>query len=128
MGLYINDFFLLLEKYYNINKLTINPEKSKFIIICKNKDREITKNVKLKTSQNIIDQSKKIKILGIYVTNGLNQEANINNIVSKISYRMSILKEIFKFTNHKTKLMLTNSIIISVFRYAAPILIDATQL
>ena len=42
---YINNFFSLLEAFYNINKLTLNSDKSKLLIVCKNNLREKTKNI-----------------------------------------------------------------------------------
>jgi len=40
---YLNKYYKLLETFYNINKLKINAEKNKFLIICKNKHRAETK-------------------------------------------------------------------------------------
>ena len=34
---YINNFYLLLESVYNANKLVINKDKTKLMIICKQK-------------------------------------------------------------------------------------------
>ena len=48
---YINDFFKLLEDFYNINKLTINSEKSKLLISCRNKLRENANKITLKASE-----------------------------------------------------------------------------
>ena len=61
----------------------------------------------------------------MYITSGLSNHANINNIISKVNYRLSLLKVIFKFTERRTKLILINSIIVSVFRYCCPLLIDS---
>ena len=33
---YINNFYLLLEAAYNINKLVINKDKTELMIVCKN--------------------------------------------------------------------------------------------
>ena len=42
---YINDFFRLLENFYNANRLTINRDKSKLLITCKNKLRNSSKKL-----------------------------------------------------------------------------------
>ena len=124
---YINDFFRLLENFYNANRLTINRDKSKLLITCKNKLRNSSKNIKLQASEYTISQSDKIKVLGIFITTSLNNQATINNIISKVNYRSSVLKNIFKYSSLRTKRILSTSIIISTFRYAAPLLIDSTQ-
>ena len=58
---YINNYFVLLEKFYNINKLLINPDKSKLVIVCRPGIRERVKDIKLRTSNFIIHQSEKVK-------------------------------------------------------------------
>ena len=37
---YIDNFFHILEQYYYINKLTLNQDKTKFMIVCKAAKRE----------------------------------------------------------------------------------------
>ena len=124
---YIDIFFSILEGYYNSNKLLINSDKSKLLLITKPTLRQQCNHIKLHTSQYIIEQSHKIKILGIYITSGFNNIATINNIISKVNYRSNVLKGIFKYSSQRTKTILTNSIIISVIRYAAPILINTNN-
>merc|ERR1712082_215648 len=80
------------------------------------------------TTQYIIEQSSKIKVLGVYITAGLSNLATINNMISKINYRKNILKEVFKYSNERTKRMVTNCLIISVFRYASPLLINSSAI
>ena len=48
-----------------------------------------------------------------------------NNIISKVNFRLSVLKEVFKFSEKRTKLILINSLVVSVFRYCCPLLIDS---
>ena len=42
---YLDDYYKLLESYYNINFLKINPDKTKFIITCKPTHRQDTKDI-----------------------------------------------------------------------------------
>ena len=122
---YMNTYFKLIEAYYNINKLKINPDKSKLMIVCKAVHRKATKNIVLMTNDHIIEQVQKIKALGMYFTTGLSNTANINNIISKVNYRLSILKDIFAFSEKRTKVILMNSLVISIFPYCCPLLINS---
>ena len=65
----------------------------------------------------IIEQSDKIKILGLYFTNGLDNGPNISKIIQKVNYRVNILRKITKLTNIKTSLILYYSLILSIFNY-----------
>ena len=122
---YINSFFLLLESYYNINKLALNQHKSKFLLVCKGSMRERAKNVKLKTSNFTIEQSQKVKILGMYILASLSNIHNANNLVSKNNYRLITLKKVTKYADMRTSKMIANAIILSVFKYSCPLMINS---
>ena len=59
LQLYINKYFGLIEAFYNINKLKINPDKSKIMIVCKPKFRNNTKNMVLQMNKHTIEQVQK---------------------------------------------------------------------
>ena len=60
LEIYVNNYFKLLENFYNINKLTLNQDKSKFMIVCKANMRNNCNDITMKTSNFIIQQSNKI--------------------------------------------------------------------
>ena len=70
---YLHNYYKLLEIYHNIKFLKINPDKSKFIITCKPCHRQSTKDIFIQAGTFITTQSDKPKILGTYITNGLDQ-------------------------------------------------------
>ena len=80
-------------------------------------NRHLTKDLKLTAGDYVIEQSDKIKILGIYYTSGLDNEPNINKIIQRVNYRINILNKLTKYTNVKTSLLLYNSLVVSVFNY-----------
>merc|ERR1712177_33999 len=122
---YSNAYFKLIESFYTINRLKLNPDKSKLMVICRPNRREETKNFVLKAGNYIIEQKEKIKVLGIYFTSGLSNHANISNIISKVNFRMYTMREAFSFSNRNTKIIFLKSMVVSIFRYCSPILIDS---
>ena len=52
---YINIYFCKLDEFYNINKLLINSDKSKLLIITKPAQRYLYNNIELQTTQYIIE-------------------------------------------------------------------------
>ena len=76
---YIDNFFSILEHYYTINKLTLNKDKTKFMIVCKPTKRPTTADIVLNKSDSVIRQCDKVKILGIFVTAGLSHIATVNS-------------------------------------------------
>ena len=89
---YVDNYFKLLENFYHLNKLKINPEKSQIMIVCKPTYREGVKNIVINTDIKVINQVQKLKALGMYFTSGLSSCVNVNNIVSKINFHLSLLK------------------------------------
>ena len=57
---YINDFFIIVEKFYNANKLTLNSEKSRLMVSCKVTYRKDSNNLILVTCNEIIAQYNKM--------------------------------------------------------------------
>ena len=55
LQIYIDTFFHILEEYYNINKLLINSDKSKLLVITKPSLRHLTNNLKLNANKYIIE-------------------------------------------------------------------------
>ena len=97
MEKYINKYFRLIEHFYDYNKLRINPDKSKLMIICRPGIRYNTDKILLHTNNYTIQQVQKVKALGTYITSGLSNIASINNIISKVNFRLSVLREVFTF-------------------------------
>merc|ERR1712240_252021 len=108
---YINDFYRLLEVYYDINKLKINADKSKILVICKPTHSTV----------------KFIKILGIYYTKTFDNTRNVNNIISKVNYRLNTLNNILSIAPYKTKIILCTSLLISIIRYGSGCLTTITD-
>merc|ERR1712240_467954 len=81
---YLEKFYKLLEAVYNINKLKINKDKTELMIICKQRFRKDTKNIRMTASGHKVKV--KAKILGYTLSNDLKHDkhnsaltANINN-------------------------------------------------
>ena len=87
-----------------------------------------TNSIVLRTSQVVIEQVQKVKALGMYISSGLTNHANVSNIISKVNFRLSVLREVFKYAEYRTKIILMNSLVVSIFRYGCPLLIDSNAI
>ena len=81
-------------------------------------------DIVVKAGNNIIEQSTYVNILGIYFTNSLDNTKNDNKIISKVNYCINILRKIIRYTNIKTSNILYKSLIVSIFTYCLPNLIN----
>merc|ERR1712240_593468 len=122
---YTNAYFKLIECFYAINKLKLNPDKTRLMEVCRPNIREEVKNFVLRAGDYIIEQKEKIKVLGVFFTSGLTNHFNISNIISKVNFRMFFMREAFKFSSKKSKIIFFKSMVLSVIRYCCPILVDS---
>merc|ERR1712120_29974 len=122
---YTNAYFKLIECFYSINKLKLNPDKTRLMVVCRQIKRDEVRNFVLKAGDYIIEQRDKIKVLGVYFTSGLTNHVNISNIISRVNYRMYVMKEAFNFSSKKSKIIFFKSMVLSVIRYCSPLLIDS---
>merc|ERR1711989_125613 len=106
---YTNSYFKLVESLYTINKLKLNPDKTRLMVVCRPNRREEVKNFVLRAGDYIIEQKDKIKVLGIFFTSGLTNHVNISNIISKVNFIMYMMKETFNFSSKKSKIIFLKS-------------------
>ena len=97
------------------------------MVICRAALRNIASSIKLTADKYTIEQSTKIKILGVYFTNTLDNTANVNQIIQKVNYRISVISKLTKYSNTKTNLLLYNSLILSIFKYCLENIINIKQ-
>merc|ERR1712240_569579 len=83
-----------------------------------------TLHITLNTTNFVIEQAKKVKILGTYFSPGLCNIVNVNLIISKVNYRLNKIRKVTKYTKFRTSKIIITSIIMSVFKYAAPIMVN----
>ena len=117
---YLSDYYTLLDSFYNINKLLINADKTKFIIISNKKQRNNLSDVHFYANQFRIDQSNIIKILGTFIHFNLNYDHQVNSIVSKMSNRLYQLRKLKPVTNFKTRITIINAMKIGILNYTLP--------
>ena len=65
-----------------------------YLLICKHQYSNSISNIVLHANKYIIRQSSKIKVLGIFIASGLSNNATVNNIISKVNFSLSVLKEV----------------------------------
>merc|ERR1712240_813259 len=117
---YTNAYFKLIKCFYAINKLKLNPDKTRLMVVCRPKRRDEVKNFVLRAGDYIIEQKDKIKVLGVFFTSGLTNHVNISNIISKVNFRMYSMREAFNFSSKKSKIIFFKSMVLSIIRYCSP--------
>merc|ERR1712240_916690 len=107
-------------KNHNINKLKINNEKNKMIIIHKPKWDNNFKNFAFNANGENVQAKFKIKILGTWIQKDLKIDSEINELSSNLLNRINNIHKITKYTNFKSRLMFINAYVIGKLNYMLP--------
>ena len=80
-----------------MNKMVLNPKKTKNIIFNFSKNNQFSTNIKLKGEK--LDTVEETKLLGIIITSDLKWKRNTEEIVKDANKRMRILHAAAKYTS-----------------------------
>ena len=110
----INEDLNSLSQWLNNNLLTLNYEKTKFMIFA---------NKKQSTKVDITIENKKVlqetsfNYLGVTLSSDLTWHNHINNIITKINQRLGVLRRVKEFLGLDTRCVLYTSLVLPLFDY-----------
>jgi hypothetical protein len=113
----INQDLNALDDWCKYNKLTINLEKTNFIIIKNRQNPFSFPNSLLKISNTTIEETSCIKFLGITIDNNLSFKNHISNLISKLRPYVGLFYRCSKLLPKAILLLLYNSYINSQLCY-----------
>lgn len=115
--------------WLRLNRLKLNANKTKAIIISNEVQYRLFKqtNLKIEIDHQEIEVVDQFKYLGFIVDRQLKFKEHIDYICKKISKKLGILYRCSSFISLKTRLTIYNSIVLPHFIYSASIISMATQ-
>ena len=112
----VTKFMKTMENYAASNKLIVNPDKTKVMIVSKNK--EIKQNFNIILNGQEIKHSKQVTILGIKLSEDLLWESHVNtNLLPQIKNRVRCFKIIARYLSPRFKTIYANAIYRSKLLY-----------
>ena len=97
-------------KWFLDNEMKVNPEKCKLIV-------NAPENVSLKLSNNSIESSNTVKLLGVEIDSNLTFKGHINSVCKKANQKLHALARISPFMDLNQKRLLFNAFFKSQFAY-----------
>ena len=98
----VQDSLGRLEEYTNSNKLALNPEKSKIMVITK--DKTIQDNFEIQIHGKTVHHQSQLTILGTIFSQDLKWEQHIKSLViPQLSFRLRTLKNVAGYMDQKFK-------------------------
>ena len=108
-------------EWFKANKLTLNVDKTKFMIFGTNRTLEKFDDVKLIYNNNQIERVDELKYLGVKLDSKLSWSAHVDYLSKNISKRTGIIKRVKHFLPRKTVVMLSNALVIPHFDYSSTV-------
>lgn len=118
----MNGELLNVEKYLNINKLKLNIDKTKAMILTTKHKYSLLPNINLKIYETEIDLVTEIKYLGFFVDNYLSFKNHFIYIHKKISKKMFFFSRVAVSLSIGSRITVYNTIIQPHFNYCASLL------
>ena len=113
--------------FFENHRLTINADKTEFILFCKPSKNNDVKSYKLHVKDQIIKHSNSVKYLGIFLDQNLTFQDEVKSILQKMSCGIKCLYSLRDLFPEKTRLMLLNALVVSHLQYSAILLTGITE-
>ncbi len=116
LQLVINSELKTLYKWLITNRLTLNMEKTKYILFTP-KNKKINQYVTIKMNNRIIDNVEHIKFLGIIIDNKLSWQPYVRYLTTKLAKSISILIKLKGVVTRKTMINMYYSYVYPLLTY-----------
>ena len=95
-----------ISEWTKFNRLSLNLNKTTYMIIYNSKNKNKEKSFKLRLCENDIKQSHTIKYFGLNLQSNLKSNDHLNYVYKKVSQAAGIISKIMHYVNKKTLLMM----------------------
>ena len=109
---YLVKYTKLMKIFYSANILKINQSKTVMMIVPKTKSCVNWSETKIKVDDGVIKTSESMKMLGGYLNDAINNETEINNLVSTLANIEVSLKRLDFISDMKIRLQMANAVFI----------------
>ena len=111
----INKELVLVSEWFKTNKLSLNVDKTNFIIF--KKSILTDSSLQIKFDNNLIKQISCTKFLGVEINSGLTWKNHITKIENKLATVIGVVRKIRSKITYKTALLLYDALILSQINY-----------
>ena len=108
-------------KWFKANKLTLNADKTKFMVFGTNYMLDKFNDITVTFEDNVIEKVDVFKYLGVKFDNNMSWSSHIDYISGNVSKRIGIVKRAKYFLPQKTLITLSNALVIPHFDNASSV-------
>ena len=118
--------FEVMADFLTANKLKVNSDKTHLVVMCTDqRRRNIVTNVRITTTNEIIEASEAERLLGAYIHQNMKWtehiQTNENSLIYGLNQRLGALKRISRYASFKARLTIANGIFMSKLGFMIPL-------
>lgn len=113
--------------WLNMNKLSLNVDKTKWILFLKKEHKNKNINLELKINRQNIEKVNKIKYLGVIINEKLNVSDQVEKCTAKAAQKVNMLKRMSNKLTFDTKKIIYDTTIKTNFDYCSTLYLNATK-
>ena len=109
----------ILLEYFKIHSLTMNVDKTEFIILSAKSKNRTTTGTNLIVDNEVVQQKDVVKYLGVRIDRNLTLEAHVNHVLRKMAVGIKTICIIRNKIPLKSRLLLLHALVLSHVKYAS---------
>lgn len=110
-----------IANWFKANKLTLNVDKTKLMIVGTNHMLDKLNNINVKYDGNDIERVEEFKYLGVKFDSKLSWSAHVDYLCKNVSKRIGIIRRVKYFLPRQTVLLLSNALVMPHFDYGSTV-------
>ena len=114
----LNEDLLIIAKWLNEHKLTLNLDKTKSMLIGSNRKLGDIRSLSVSIFDYSITSVNNFKYLGVFLSSDLTWAHHVDYITSKINQRLGLLRRIRHLLPIRARLLFYNGLVLPLFDYA----------
>jgi len=106
-------------RYFYSNHMVVNPSKTEMLIFRPHQHNITDEQITL--GNEIIKESDKAKLLGLWITRDLKWKMQIKSLTSELNYSISVLWRLRKILGNRELKMIADGLVMAKIRYCLPV-------
>ena len=110
-----------VQQWCKLNNMLLHPDKTKCMVLCTKQRNFKSKELTLRISNQVIQNVKVQKLLGVYNDNTLSWNDKIEAVCNKLNSKIALLRRISYFLTDEMKRLFYNAYIMPIFDYCCTV-------
>jgi hypothetical protein len=123
----LNEQMVKVEEWLKINRLYINVDKTKIMLIRGVRKKATEDNLKIKLHNKVLEIVSEIKYLGVIIDKNLNFSKHVEYISKKIGAKLGVMRRIGKDLSANMRCIVYKSIVSPLFEYCSSLLVGISK-